>query len=79
MSEGGFINMKSVKSAASCQSGLTFWSSLNGQPSLILFRFENGQKDVDDIYMLVTESKSRWHGPNMRFGLKTTKSVTDIK
>ena len=39
--EGGFINMKSVKSAASCQSGLTFWSNLNGQPSLRLFGFEN--------------------------------------
>ena len=48
--------MKSVKSAASCQSGLTFWSSLNGQPSLRLFRFENGQ---NDIYMLVTESRSQ--------------------
>ena len=58
MSEGGFINMKSVKSAASCQSGLTFWSSLNGQPSLRLFRFENGHKDVDDIFMLATESRS---------------------
>ena len=56
MREGGFINMKSVKSAASCQSGLTFWSSLNGQPSLRLFRFENGQ---NDIYMLVTESRSQ--------------------
>ena len=47
MSEGGFINMKSVKSAASCQSGLTFWRSLNGQPSLRLFRFVNDHKDVD--------------------------------
>ena len=62
MSEGGFINMKSVKSAASCQSGLTFWRSLNGQPSLRLFRFENDHKDVGDIYMLVTESISQFWG-----------------